>query len=253
MFRRALLLVAIVLLTGCSGLTGGHPPSDQRAVELRNQTEAYVDSVSTYRYDGKIRVYASKRDRSRSVTGDTNGSVDRRHRLFHGVSTVNGKRSESYTDGYRTYSECGRPWGGWSVENRSRSEDWLALTPLGRQMMLLERSNVYWRGNRTVDGDRTVLLVAYPSKKTLSDPSSATEADPVALHQESVKNVTVELWVDPETGQPVQSLLKVTVERGGATAVATIRLEYADYGAPVDVTVPSSVHWDQHKMGCPGS
>ncbi len=255
MDRTALLLPVVLLaaLAGCSAFPNHHPPSDQRAVALRNKTVRYVSSVSTYRYDGQVRAYASKGEQSRSVTGQTEGSVDRRQQLLHGVTMVDNQQRGAYLDGYHGYTQCSQQWGGWEMRNLSRSNGWFALTPLGRQVTLLERSHVYWHGNRTVNGSRTVLLEAYPSKKTLSALASSPGADPTNTDLSGVKNVTVHMWVDPDTGRPVRSLLKLTVKRGGATGVSTLRLDYSGYGKSVNITDPSTGGWYTRKNGCPTS
>ena len=53
----ALLLVALLVASGCLGLLGpSRPPSDQRALDAVNRTQAAPDDVDSYRFtlDGYV-------------------------------------------------------------------------------------------------------------------------------------------------------------------------------------------------------
>lgn len=255
--RRVVLAVALlVLLTGCSTLPFvGPPPSDERAVEAVDAANATVADADTYRFTMRMHVSASNDERTRSVTADGNGSVNVSARRMQATTRTRGETFGSYVDGDRAYRECGEPWGGYAVENLSTSQRWALATPLHRQLALFEGSNVYWRGNRTLDGEetRTVLVVAHPSWDTLQSLMDRRQSDNVDLHRGSLENATARLWIDPETNRPVQSELRLVIEQGGATATARITIRYTDYGEPVDVSIPWAVYDDPYEHGCPGS
>ena len=248
----SLAFAVLLVLAGCNGGVS-QPPSDDRALDALNRTEAALDPIPTYRFSSETRVTASKGDRSRSVSVTTDGVVDARNRLLHANSTVEGRTRDVYVDGYKSYTECASPWSGWGVKNLSESTSWAAFAPAGRQVELLDRTNVYWRGNETVDGNRTHLVVAYPSKETLVDLQRRGRAAAPDLQSANLKNATVKLWTDAETGLPVKSLLEIELKKNGATATARVTTTFSGYGDPVNVTVPESTRTDQHEMGCPGA
>lgn len=257
--RRMVLAVALLaLLTGCSALPFvGPPPSDDRAVEAVDAANATVAEVDTYRFTTTLHVAASNGDRTRSVTADGNGSVNVSARRMQATTRTRGDTVHSYVDGDRAYRECGEPWGGYAVENVSAGDRWALATPLHRQLALFERSNVYWRGNRTLDLDgeetRTVLVVAHPGRDTLQSLMDRRQSESVDLRRGSLENATARLWIDPETDRPVQSELRLVIEQGGATATARITIRYTDYGEPVEVSIPWAVYDDPYELGCPGS
>ncbi|WP_435179779.1 hypothetical protein [Halorussus sp. AFM4] len=245
-------LAVLLVLAGCDG-GASHPPSDDRALDALNRTEAALDSVSTYRFSSEMRVSASKGDRSRTVSATTDGAVDLRNRRLHVATEVEGRTRDVYVDGYERYTECGSPWSGWSVKNLSESTSWAAFAPAGRQLALLDRTNVYWRGNETVDGNLTNVVVAYPSKEALVDLQRRDRAGAPDLRDANLKNATVKLWSDAETGLPVRSLLDIELKKNGATATARVTTTFSGYGDTVNVTVPESARTDQHEFGCPGA
>lgn len=249
-----LVVAGLVALSGCSALPflGGPPPSDERAVETRERVVAAVESVPTYRalLDGRASAAGEGRTRSLSIRGES--VVDRRNRRMVSRVTVDGSTRRTYVDGRTVYTECGEPWGGWGVENVSESVEWFTATPLGRQVALLERTNVYWGGNRTVEGTPASLLVAHPTERTLASLPDARPS-PAALSRANVENVTVRMWVDDRTGLPIRSTFRLEIASRDASVVAEIRTAFRDYGDPVTVTVPPSARTDQYELGCPGA
>jgi len=154
-------------------------------------------------------------------------------------------------DGDRAYQECEDPWG-YAVENASTDRRWASKTPLHRQLALFERSNVYWRGNRTLDGNRTVLVIAYPTADTLQSLPDRRRAGGVEVSRWTLENATARLWIDPDTNRPVRSELTLEIEQRGATATAHMTVRYRDYDEPVDVSIPAAARDDPMKTGCPG-
>ncbi|WP_224334099.1 hypothetical protein [Haloprofundus halobius] len=253
--RRLVLVVCLAaLLTGCSALPfDSPPPSDDRAVAAVEEVNSTVSSVETYRFDTDIRVSASDGGRSRTVTADGSGAVDLTAKRMRATSEVADETLDSYVTEYKSYQECPEPWEGYAVENVSQSEPWATATPLHRQIELFEHSNVYWRGNRTVDGERTVLVVAHPSDDTVQSLADRRRTGSAELDGGSFDNATARLWIDPETNRPVEFALHLELSRRGATATADLTTRYTEYGESVDVSVPSAVYETQYQLGCPGS
>ncbi|WP_435102640.1 hypothetical protein [Halarchaeum sp. P4] len=251
----ACLLALLVPLAGCGVFADGPPPSDERAVDAVETANASVADVETYRFDLAMHVTASNADRTRSVRVDGNGSVDVRERLMHAVVHAEGNTLHSYVTSEHAYQECAPPWHGYAVENVSETGRWATVAPLHRQLALLDRTNVYWQGNRTLDGNRTVLVTASPSAATLTSFVENRQTDSVDLQSGGFENATVRLWLDPETDRPVKFELRLRLSRGETTATATLTTHYRDYGAPVSVTVPSNVTdpETQYDLGCPAS
>lgn len=247
--RLALLLV-VLLLTGCLGVFDRRPPSDDRALELRDRFDDAVAETETYRFSSRIRVSASDGDVSRSATATGSGAVDRDHRLVRSVAESDGERRRSFVYNYTAYQRCVEPWDGWGVEELDTDRPWVEHTPLGRYRAILAESRVYSRGTETVDGARTAVVVAHPRKGTLEDVAGRPSGGSVGTS--GLENATLTLWLDPETALPVRSELRLRVERGGATATGTVETSYADYGEAVNTTVPNSVHTHQYGLGCPG-
>ncbi len=251
--RAAVPAVALlVVLAGCSVLPGSQPPSDERALDALNRTTAAVEEVPTYRFAIDARVAASDGDRSRTVHVAGEGTVDRPARRMVSNATAEGETRAQYVDGRTTYTECPDPWDGWGVENASGSAEWFEATPLGRQLALLEATDVYWGGNETLDGDRTWRIVAHPSKRALDELSTTGRTGVGDLARANVQNATLELWVDAETGLPVKSEFVVELSTRGASATAELTTRFHRYDEPATVSLPRSTRTDQYELGCPG-
>ncbi|GCF12103.1 hypothetical protein Harman_00380 [Haloarcula mannanilytica] len=253
--RRLVLAVCIAaLLAGCGTFVDDSPPpSDERAVVAIEEANTSVAAVESYRFEMEMHVAASDGDRSQTVRVDGGGAVNVSTKRMQATTRSQDQTVDSYVDGYKAYQECQDPWGGYGVENVSRSEPWATATPLHRQLLLFERSNVYWKGNETLDGNQTVLVTASPSTETLQSIMDRRQGSTVDLNPGSLENATARLWLDPETNRPVQSELRLKISQRGATATATITLHYTEYGEPVSVSVPSDIHDNQYELGCPGS
>ncbi|WP_199722358.1 hypothetical protein [Haloarcula sp. Atlit-120R] len=253
--RRLVLAVCFVsLLAGCGTFVGDSPPpSDERAVAAVEEANSTVAAVEAYRFEMDMHVTASDGEQSRTVRVDGEGAVNVSTRRMQATTRTRGQTVKSYIDGYRAYQGCQDPWGGYAVENVSRSEPWATATPLHRQLLLFERSNVYWQGNETRDGNRTVLATASPSAETIESLMDRRQAGGMDLNRGSLENATARLWLDPETNRPVQSELDIEISQRGATATATITVQYTDYDEPTSVSIPQGVYKDPYELGCPGA
>jgi len=253
MQRLVLAACLAVLLAGCGAFVGDSPPpSDERAVTAIEAANTSVAAVESYQFEMEMHVVASDGDRSQTVRVDGGGAVNVSAKRMQATTRTRDQTVASYVDGYKAYQECQDPWGGYAVENVSRSEPWAIATPLHRQLLLFDRSNVYWQGNETVNGNRTVLVTASPSTETLQSVMERRQGT-VDLDRSSIENATARVWLDPETNRPVQSELRLKISQRGATATATLTLRYGAYGTPVSVSVPSDVSNDPYELGCPGS
>ncbi|WP_135663759.1 hypothetical protein [Halorhabdus rudnickae] len=247
----AALLVTLIALAGCGMLGDSAPPSDDRALEVRNETVDALADVSTLRMsmDGDVSASADGRDRTVSIDGD--GVVNRTARVMRMNTTADGRTATSYLDDRTVYTKCSSPWSGWGRQNQSTDVEWLTLTSLGRQVELFERTNVYWDGTATINGRETSIIVAYPSQETVSSLPGKSQTD-LANTDATVENITAKLWVDQETARPVRSLLQVEISGNGGEATANVMIDYTDYGEPAYVDVPeiTGETWDG---GCPGA
>jgi len=248
----AVLLAALIALAGCGMLGDSQPPSDDRALEVRNETVDALADVTAYRMSMDTDVSASAEGRSQSLSVDGDGVVNRTTRLMRMNTSVQGRTVTSYLDGRSVYTQCPSPWSGWGKQNQSTDVEWLSLTPLGRQVELFERTNVYWNGTATIDGDETSVIVAYPSQKTVSSLPGESQTD-LTNTDATVENITAKLWVDQETSRPVQSLIRVQISGNGGEATATVTVEYTDYGEPVHVEIPEISDDEIRELGCPGA
>lgn len=247
----AALLVTLIALAGCGMLGDDQPPSDDRALEVRNETVDALADVDTVRMSMDADVSASADGRSRSLSADGDGVANRTARVMRMNTSVQGRTVTSYLDGRTTYTECPSPWSGWGTQNQSNDVEWLSLTPLGRQVELFEQTNVYWDGTATVDDEETAVIAANPSQETLSSLPGESQTD-LANADANVENITAKLWVDQETSRPVRSLLQIQISGDGGEATANVMINYDEYGVPVGVSVPeiTGETWDN---GCPGA
>jgi hypothetical protein len=256
------LVLALVLLSGCSalGFQSGEtpaPPSDQRALDALNRSQSALDDLESYRFSTEATVSVAADGESRTVAVDGDGAVNLTTRRMRstfefddtGSSLRPGERT-TYVVGDTVYAACGGPTGGWERRNVT-ADDWADATPLGRQLALLESTNVYWRGTETVNGTEAGVVVGYPSKEELATTSAATR-DSVNWDRVTVQNATVRLYVDTDTGRPLKSVQRVDIEMRGASGTATFELAYWGFDRPVDVSVPGEVYDRVWHGGCPG-
>lgn len=251
---RELVLAALVVLAGCSAFGGSPPPSDQRALEVRNRTVDTLASVESYRVDQSIAVHAEGDGETIDIRGSGNGSVNRSTRQLRMYASVESTEATSYVKGFKAYRACGGHWGGYVVENLSRSTGWFVHTPLGNLLELFGETNVYWGGTPTIDGNRTNLIVAYPDRATLVEFSERRHRDGTDLQEATLKNASLKLWVDPKTDLPIRSMVKLTIAKGGATATARTTMTFDGYNEPADIRIPDKVLDEENHRGfCPGS
>lgn len=253
--RRLVLAVCFVaLFAGCGTFVGDSPPpSDERAVAAVEEANSTVATVEAYRFGMDMHVTASDGEQSRTVRVAGEGAVNVSEKRMQATTRMQDQTVKSYVDGYKAYQGCQKPWGGYAVENVSHSEPWATATPLHRQVLLFERSNVHWRGNETLNGNRTVLVTASPSAETIESLMNRRQAGDVGLNRGSLENATARLWLDPDTNRPVQSELRIKISQRGATATATITVQYTDYDERMSVSIPPDVYDDPHELGCPGA
>lgn len=245
-------LCVLVVLSGCSVLSGGPPPSDQRALDARNRTAAAVEDVSTYRFSLDARIQASDGDERRTVDVTGSGAVDREARRMATNATADGETRSAYLDGRTAYRECPRPWGRWDEVDASESVEWLTLTPLGRQVELLERTEVYWEGTETVDGTETAVVRAHPSEETLTSLPDVGGSGTGDLSGANVDDATFRMWIDDGTSLPVRSVLRIEFSARGGSGDVEIATRFHGYGEPTEISIPEEARTEQWETGCPG-
>ena len=251
--RTAALTVLLALLCLTAGCTNQQPPSDQRALDTLNQTSAATQSVTSYHLASDAQVTAGNGDQQRTVSLSVVGETNFTAQQLNVTSRTEDGESTTYIDGYDGYRECGvtGPLSRWERLDLTTAEQWRNYTVLGRQLAILERTNVYWRGTETVDGTETAVIVAYPTEETLqavSTPASPSTTDAAEMN---LQNATVTLWVDTDTHRPVQVEHELVVEQSGATATATMTTRFSRYDEPTRVTKPDIDPDSVWETGCP--
>ena len=249
----ALLLATLLVTTGCLGGVFGpsRPPSDERALDAVDRSLAASADVTSFRFSLDGRAEATSDGDTRTVDLSGGGVANVSRRRLNATTRTRGTARSSYVDGYTAYTECARV--GWARENLNRSAVWADYTPLGQQLALLNRSNVYWRGTRTVDGTETVVVTAWPTRRELRSVAAARGTGGPDLDGRNVENVTVTAWIGTETGRLLRTRSEIRVARRGATATATLTLRFTDYGEPVEVERPSFDEDGLWETGCPGA
>lgn len=246
-----LVVVALVVLAGCSAL-GQDPTREDRAVEALERSQDRLDEVDSYRFDGEMRVVAEGDGRTERIRVDVGGAVDAEAERMRTNATVDGETTESYLVGGTTYQQCPDPWGGWAVEEaEDDADDWAELTPAAGQLSLLESGSLYWNGTETVDGREAALLVGHTPASAL-DEDQGGFGSALDVGGPNVEDVTVELWVDEETGLPIESRIALEVAGSGGSADASATMRYSGYDEPVSIEVPSEADENQYELGCPG-
>lgn len=254
----AALLVVVLVAAGCQSPLGApEEPSDGRALDALNRSEAAAAEIESYRFtlDGSVDATAD----GESVTLDVDGSglVDVSGRRLNAsvgvrggsgsVSPVGGPQAVYLTD-YTAYRECARI--GWERENLTQSARWLDYTPLGEQLALLDRTNVYWRGTETVDGTEAAVVTASPTKDEFLSVRDALGTADTGLEDASLENATVTLWISEETGLPVQARREIEISQGGGTAAAAVTFRFTGYDESVEVSRPSFDEESLLELGC---
>ncbi len=245
------LVILLVLLAGCSGGDPA-PPSDERALTLLNQTQVALSDVDSYRYqlDGHIESDAAG-DRHRvSITGA--GGVNLTAKRMNATTRIDEETRTTYVTGQTAYVECAQPAVGWEKANRSDRTDWQNNTPLGRTIALLEETNVYYRGERSLAGHSAHVIEGYPTMRDFRDLNPTKQGTGGQLQGGEIQNITVRLWIDPETNRPLRTDHRIEVSVQGKTGVLQFSFRFSDYNASIVISVPTEVHEHTWKTGCPG-
>jgi len=254
----ALVVVVLVVTAGCQGFTGSSaPPSDQQAVDAVAQAQDVSRNVTAYRVsiDGHVEIRDDSRSESIEIAGDGVVNTNRqRMNVTLGAQgdTQVGLRDtrRAYVDGYTLTTECSRL--GWARHNLTKSTPWFNYTPLGQQLTLLDRTNVYWNGTDIVNGTETAVVTAYPTEDKLQANQNLPTGNIGTQGSATLDNATVRVWTDTETHRVRKVQREIHVRGDGATGVATITFRFTDYNEPTTITRPSfedaGAEWSS---GCP--
>lgn len=254
-------IVTLLLLTsGCLGGSGpDRAPSDDRALNALEESRAAVADLTSYRTSLEARVVASAEDEQITLHLSGDVLVNASLRRMNATAEVDTQSAQvrdaesqmAFIDEFTAYNECGRM--GWERQNLSRSEAWLTYTPIGQQLATLNRTNVYWRGSETVDGQNASVIVGYPTEEDLQAvPNVRGTGVTESIDSAAIENVTVTVWIDAETDRPIKATRDVKVRKDGNTATANGTFQFDGFDEPTPVTLPEideDVVW---KSGCPG-
>lgn len=242
---RAFLFVVLIVTAGCGGLYGpSMSASDPKAVDALNHAQQASRSVTSYRYaiDGQVRIRDNGREKSVEITGHGIVNVDRQRAnetVRTSGDTEAGRRDTrvAFVDGYALSVSCSRV--GWARHNLTASTRWVNYTILGRQLGLLDRTNVYWSGTEAVDGVETAVVTAHPTERQLRASHNLPTGRVGTRGGATFQNATVRAWIDTETGRIRKVQREIHVRGDGTTGVATITYRFSAYDEPTDIARPS--------------
>ena len=242
---RAVLVAVLLMTAGCQGLYGSSvPASDPKAVEALQQSQAASLDVTSYRYtiDGQVQIRQESRERSVEITGQGIVDVDRQRAnetIHTRGDTAVGQRGTraGYVDGYTLSVSCARV--GWARHNLTESTRWFNYTVLGRQLALLDRTNVYWNGTEVVDGVETAVVTAHPTERQLETNHNLPTGEVGTSGGAAFQNATLRAWIDTETGRVLKVRREIRVRADGSTGEATITYHFSGYNDPTDISRPS--------------
>lgn len=256
-----LLLAAVLVTSGCAGVLGpSRAPSDQRAVDAVDRSQAALANVTSYRssFDGRAEATEDDKRITVDVTGAVVTNVSARQMNATGrLEDVDQPRphgfdgtQSTYVENYTAATECTRI--GWTRQNLSDTHPWTTYTPAGQQLALMNRTDVYWQGTETIDGAETAVVVAYPTAEELRSIPGIEGREMSDFDDGNVENATVTVWLDTRTDLPIKARREITAGKGGATATADATYRFTDYDEPTTVTEPEfdGTRWE---TGCPGS
>lgn len=257
---RTILVAALLVTAGCQGLFGSsQPPSDDRAVEAVTQAQEATRDITSYRFtvDGQVQIRENSRTESIEITGK--GVVNVEHRRANETIGTRGdtrvgfrETRMAYVDGYTLDVECSRL--GWARYHLTESTRWLNYTSLGRQLTLLDRTNVYWNGTETLDGVEMAVVTAHPTEQQLEANQNLPTMSGVTQGGANVQNATIRVWINTETDRIRKVQRELHVRGDGATAVATVTYRFGNYNDPTNITRPSFEDSGNEWVGdCPGT
>lgn len=243
-------LLLVVSLAGCSAL-GDDPTRDERAVEALEDAQVALDETSTYRYEGDLSVAA---DHQR-IDGSAFGTVNLANETMFTNATIDGTTLESYLDGDTRREQCPPPWDGWHVESLDEDGDegdpWPDDTPAHSQLSLFEDGDLYWNGTETYDGREAIRLTGSPPADAFDDGGlSGSRFD---FGGPNLEDVRTTLWLDAETGRPLETSVEFEVTNGDERATASVTMRYSAYDEPVAIDVPAVPSDQRYELGCPGT
>ncbi len=254
---RLLLVATLFLIAGCQGPYGQTgATSDPRAVEAVNQARQTSLNVTSYRYtiDGHVKITRNSQARTIALTGEGIVNAERQRVNLtvrsRGDTRVGHRHQRvAYVDNYTLDVACSRL--GWARQNLSPSTNWFNYSPLGQQFVLLDRTNVYWNGTEMVNGVKTAVVIAHPTKQQLQTggnlPTNVVSTEGGA----SIKNATVRVWIDTETNRIRKLQREIHVRGNGATGIATLTYRFSDYNEPTNITRPSFNRYGPRRSDCP--
>lgn len=252
MARPAILgaIALLVLTAGCLSTLADPPAREDRAEARLEAARTALEEVETYRYEGAARLVATDGAREARATFHIDGAVDVPARAERNTVVTDEWNRSAYRLGERVYRECGAIAVSWGVENRSVEGPWVAATPAGRHLEVLERGSLRVDGSRRFDGRNTTVLAGAPPPGAVERYVAVTPRRLVGGPE--LRRPRVRVWIDNRTARPVRSVLRFEVEDGDTTASARIRTRYHAFDAPVSIALPAEARDEPWSGPCPG-
>lgn len=254
-----LLIVGFLLIAGCQGL---YNPSDnlknRRAVEAVESVNNEVQSIKTYQFtiNGRIEIRADTDTETIDISGDGIVNMEQQ-RMNMSVTFIDntpaGKNHRiAYLEGNTLDLECSKM--GWARYNLSESTRWINYTPLGQHLKLLSQTKIYLDGTEEIDGNKTHILRAHPTKKQLLANQILRPGSTDTHNNANIQNATVWVWIDTGTAQLTKSKYQIHLQAAGATAISTVTYHFSYYNKSANIKRPTHQKNAHNRVDkCPGT
>lgn len=238
------VLVA-VLAVGCAlllaGCLGGDdledPPGNVTAEDVESDAVAAMEEVDTAQIDLELTVEGNE---GVLFEGESETVVDRERRRMRMDATADPILQDATTVTQYTVNETGyvQTEGGWRQE--SVDPEFWESDPISAYGAMLEAGETELRGVTDFEGSEVYVLETDVTGEALSGlvGQQLPESGPVS--GDALEDLTVEQYVDRETGHVRYLELSVETSALGTDGRATITLTttLSEFDEPVDITVP---------------
>lgn len=228
----AIAVAALLVLSGCAA-----PASDTstQAKEIREQSTASMQNVSTYSFTVDMTVNA---DAGGSIALTGNGVVDRDAERMRMDATLEGMEMTSYLVGDTQYT---RAFGEWETQDVSGQSPWDTGNRLSTQREIMNEADIEIAGNDTVDGEPVYVLSLEPTEQqVLAAMEQQSTGGTVASQDVDIEDMTYRQYVSREDYRIRRVEMDMTMTINGEHAEADMTMTVDDYGEDVSITLPDS-------------
>lgn len=170
---------------------------------------------------------------------------------MNATAQIDDESRTTYVIGQTEYVESTRPAYGWQRPNRTEQTGWGENTPAGRPIELLEITNVYYRGERSLAGTSTHGIEGSPSASNFRDVNPPRHGSPAQGGPGEIQHMTVRLWIYLETNRPLRADHSIEIDVQEETGVIQFSYRFTAYNASLSIAVPAAVYEHLWETGCP--